>query len=67
MDKQPRPKPTPASRPEPRLADFGGQYRAPIGSSTKDKSDYEDQQERLADFEAALEQARYGCVSGREW
>lgn len=51
----------------PNWQDVGGQYAPAIGTSTRDKSDREDQQERLADFNAALEQARFGTVAGREW
>jgi alkylation response protein AidB-like acyl-CoA dehydrogenase len=49
------------------LVEQGGQYAPSIGTSTRDISDQQDQQERLADFEAALEQARFGTVAGREW
>lgn len=49
------------------LADMGGQYRAPIGTSTRDQTDRERDLEALRDFEAALEVAKFGCLSGREW
>lgn len=65
-DKHERNRPSlPSYRPS--WQDVGGQYAPAIGSSTRDKSDKQDQQERLADFNAALEQARYGTVAGREW
>lgn len=38
------------------LAGKGGQHRAPIGVSTRNQTDEQDQQERLADFNAELEQ-----------
>lgn len=49
------------------LASLGGQYAAPIGTSTKDKTDAQDLAERLADFEAALEQAKYGTLADVAW
>lgn len=46
---------------------LGGQHQAPIGVSTRDITDAEDNASRLADFEAAWEEIRFGVVSGREW
>lgn len=49
------------------LERFGGKYAPAIGTSTRHKSDHEDQLERLADFNAELERCRFGVVAGREW
>lgn len=50
MDKRTKPKPTQPG--EPRLADYGGQYRPAIGESTRDKTDRETDLEALRGFEA---------------
>lgn len=49
------------------LRHFGGKYRPPIGTSTRDITDRQRDAEALADFEAELERVRFGVVSGREW
>jgi hypothetical protein len=46
---------------------FGGQHRSPQGVSTKDKTDEQDNHERLADFNAALELAKFGTLADRAW
>lgn len=45
-------------RPTTSLADYGGKYRPAIGVSTRDVTDAEDMQERLADFNRELERCR---------
>lgn len=45
----------------------GGQHASAQGYSTRDLSDRESDAAALADFMAAWEEIRYGCVADRAW
>jgi len=66
MIRTPQPDP-PLIVPMAAVINPGGQHASTQGDSTRDKLDNEDTAERLADFEAAWEEIRYGMVAGREW
>lgn len=50
----------------PKMADAGGQYAAPIGTSTRDVSDRQRDIESLADFNAAWQASRNDAFTQRK-